>query len=272
MRGGDRIISTKLIFTRNMAALGKGDFGIDTDFYEANINVDAILGCPWMKRNRLGIFPYLEALSLEREGGQLDLLKDSTPRRNRHGWRRHRKSKRRKEVGIIGAHEIDEGEMKGWLQHLKLEIPNLSQDGASCMLSENEHNIVREKILAHDAKFVQTVIIAKGDCADEDPRVEQFREEIHREYDGIVLRKEFIPNPPIRGPDGQAFIPLKEGTVPQRQKPFRQHGEKEQALITIVKQWLEAGLIEKATDPRNEWLSQAFAVLKNLQLFPGEGL
>ena len=68
MRGGDKIISTKLIFTRNMADLGKGDFGIDTDFYEADINVDAILGCPWTKRNRLGIFPYLDALSLERGG------------------------------------------------------------------------------------------------------------------------------------------------------------------------------------------------------------
>ena len=176
--------------------MGKGDFGIDADFYEADINLDAILGCPWMKRNRLGIFPYLDALSLER-GGQLDLLKNTITHRNRHGWRRHRKSKRRKEVGVIGAHEIEEDEMKGWLQHLKLEIPNHSDNGASCMLSENEHNIVREKILAHDAKFVQTVIIAKGDCAENEPRVEQFREEIHREYDGVVLRKEVITNPPV---------------------------------------------------------------------------
>ena len=98
--------------------------------------------------------------------------------------------------------------MKGWLQHLKLEIPNLSDNGASSMLSENEHNIVREKILAHDAKFVQTVIIAKGDCAENEPRVEQFGDEIHREYEWVVLRKEFIPNPSVRGPNGQAFIPL----------------------------------------------------------------
>ena len=62
-----------------MADLGKGDYGIDTDFYEADINVDAILGCPWTKRNRLGIFPYLDALSLERGGGQLDLLKTAPP-------------------------------------------------------------------------------------------------------------------------------------------------------------------------------------------------
>ena len=44
MRGGDRSISTKLIFTRNMADMGKGHFGIDTDFYEADVNVDKILG------------------------------------------------------------------------------------------------------------------------------------------------------------------------------------------------------------------------------------
>jgi hypothetical protein len=140
------------------------------------------------------------------------------------------------------------------------------------MLSENEHNIVREKILAHDAKFVQTVIIAKGDCAENEPRVEQFREEIHREYDGVVLRKEVIPNPPVRGPNGQAFIPLIDGAIPQRQKPFRQHGEKEQALIAITKQWLEAGFIEKCEDPRNEWLSQAFAVPKKSATFPWRGV
>ena len=126
--------------------------------------------------------------------------------------------------------------MKGWLQHLKLEIPNLADDGSSCMLSEKEHQMVREKILAHDAKFVQTVVIAKGDCSENDLRVEQFREGIHREYDGVVLRKEVIPDPPVRGPNGQAFIPLIEPAIPQRQKHFRQHGEKEQALMAIVKQ------------------------------------
>ena len=71
--------------------------------------------------------------------------------------------------------------MKGWLQHLTLEIPNLADDGSSCMLSENEHKMVREKILAHDAKFVQTVVVPKGDGAENDLSVEQFREGIHRE-------------------------------------------------------------------------------------------
>ena len=43
------------------------------------------------------------------------------------------------------------------------------------MLIENEHNIVLEKIFEHDAKFVQTFIIAKWDCADEDPGLNSLR-------------------------------------------------------------------------------------------------
>ena len=85
--------------------------------------------------------------------------------------------------------------------------------------------------------------------------------------------KGLVPtDPPVRGPNGQAFIPLIEGAIPQRQKPFRQHGEKEQALIAITKQWLEAGFIEKCLDARNEWLSKAFAVPKKSATFPWRGV
>jgi hypothetical protein len=102
--------------------------------------------------------------------------------------------------------------------------------------------------------------------------LEKFREGIHRDFDDVVLRKEVIPDPPIRNDNGQAYIPLKEGAIPQRQKPFRQFGEKEEAMKTITKQWLEAGFIEKPTEKNCEWLAQAFAVPKKSTTFPWRGV
>ena len=65
------------------------------------------------------------------------------------------------------------------------------------------------------------------------------RERIHREYDGVVLREEIVPDPPVRGMFGYAHIPLQENAVPQRQKPFCMHGERQEAYKKIVLDWIE---------------------------------
>jgi len=44
-----------------------------------------------------------------------------------------------------------------------------------------------------------------------------------------VLGTEVLPDPPIRGPYGQAYIPLKEGAIPYRTRPFSMQGEKLEA-------------------------------------------
>ena len=38
-----------------------------------------------------------------------------------------------------------------------------------------------------------------------------------------------LPDPPIRGPYGQAFIPLKEGAIHYRSRPFCMQGERLEA-------------------------------------------
>ena len=119
---------------------------------------------------------------------------------------------------------------------------------------------------------VHSVVIGKGDCAKEDPRVEGFREKIHKDFDGKVLCKEVIPDPPERGPNGYAYIPLKHDAVPKRQKPFRQFGEKNNAMKTIGQQWLDAKFIERPTEKNCEWLAQAFAVPKKSATFPWRGV
>ena len=65
----------------------------------------------------------------------------------------------------------------------------------------------------------------------EDPLVERYREALHADFDGTVLRTD-LPNireVVDRGPYTYAYIPLVENAIPQRQKAFRLQGEKLEA-------------------------------------------
>ena len=60
-----------------------------------------------------------------------------------------------------------------------MEISNLDDEtGGHYHLNEEELDVVREKFLQHDAKEVRNVVIAKGDYAQNDPRVEELRKRI----------------------------------------------------------------------------------------------
>ena len=61
-------------------------------------------------------------------------------------------------------------------------------------------------------------------------RLENLRKKIHEDYDGVDLCDEVHPDPPERGMYGYAYINLKENAIPQRQKPFYQHGERYEAM------------------------------------------
>ena len=65
---------------------------------------------------------------------------------------------------------------------------------------------------------VNPIFVSKD--VEEDPRVESFREALHRDYDGAVIRSDLPPRKdhPDRGPYGYAYIPLVANPVPQRQK------------------------------------------------------
>ena len=76
-----------------------------------------------------------------------------------------------------------------------------------------------------------------------DPRVVEFREKNHKEYDGLVLRTDLPPRKyiPDRGAYTYAHIPLIPDFVPQRQKNFRLQGEREvqMSLRGTKLQWPE---------------------------------
>ena len=89
---------------------------------------------------------------------------------------------------------------------------------------------------------------------------------------GTVFRDSVFPDPPVRGEYGYASIPLKEGAVPTRAKPFFMHGERKEALEKITQNWIDMKFIEPATSENSEWLSQTFPVPKKSATFPWRGV
>ena len=57
-------------------------------------------------------------------------------------------------------------------------------------------------------------------------KMADYRERVFKDNEGKVFRDKVKPDPPVRGQYGYAFIPLKEGAVPTRAKPFFMHGER----------------------------------------------
>ena len=128
----------------------------------------------------------------------LDLLYSTTPQVQRVRSRRRGKKNRNRWVHGITAHPLfPETEISGWFANLELEIPHMGNNARTWNLSQVEHDLVKQKILDHDDAFrVQTIIGARGDAAEENPQVNNYRDKIHADYDGVVLCKEVIPEPP----------------------------------------------------------------------------
>ena len=103
---------------------------------------------------------------------------------------------------------------------------------------------------------------------EEDPQIEKFREKIHEDFDGVLLGTEVIPDPPERGPYGEAYIPRIDNYAPTRSKPFRMHGEKYEAHVKVTEEWLEKKLEKPKEGQFIEWLSQTFVVPKKSAEFP----
>ena len=103
----------------------------------------------------------------------------------------------------------------------------------------------------------------------ENPEILAYREKIHKEFDDVVLRTEIIPDPPVRGRYGYAFIPLKEGYTPIRQKTFVQHGERHEAHIKITEDHVERKFIERPPPGSFlEFLTRTFVVPKKSTELP----
>ena len=66
LAGGDRVIQTSLGFTQSIDGVQQKELlELNAVFYEADIQVDAILSYPWMVSTKIGVFPHKGALAME---------------------------------------------------------------------------------------------------------------------------------------------------------------------------------------------------------------
>jgi hypothetical protein len=263
-------------------------------FYEADIKVDAILSYPWMAENRIGVFPHLEALALKEPeltllyGSPQEVFKkikrhrSNTPEKDCK-WARLGKERREatKKAQVVQA--VDQkfnqspGDEEGEKRFLKLAklglaVNTLKDPELLEFLDNSEMELVVEKMSqVPKAHWVRRLIRA-GDEAQQEEVVEKLREKIAADYEGTVLRDTLIPGLHVRGMFGYAYIPLKDGAMPTRQKPIVAHGEKQEAYGKIVEDWLEKGFIERPWKKGIEWSSAGFAVPKKSADFPWRGV
>ena len=92
------------------------------------------------------------------------------------------------------------------------------------------------------------------------PKYNTKMEEIFKVY-GDVLSGKLCQNPPVRGAFGKETIPLKQGYRPRRHRDFQMKGEREQAMINILKEFMERGWIEPCS---SELASPCFVVQKKV--------
>ena len=266
LAGGSRCTEVKLkLQTEGNEVFQIGSMEFDVEFYEANIKVDAILSYPWLAQAKLGIFPHHRALVLDNP--DLTFL---------FGLRDFKKTKQKE---------------KKFKFHLDEDTPNLGKYGFQLpmsgfnqrgqFLNDSALKIVARNITnSNSPQQIHRMMIARegGDHNEDDDgnkkeeRLRVLRQDIQKKYEGTVFRSSVFPDPPVRGLYGYAFIPLKEGAKPTRQKPFFMHGERKEALEKITQEWIDMKFIEPATTKNSEWLSQTFPVPKKSVDFPWRGV
>jgi hypothetical protein len=173
--------------------------------YEADISVDIILSFPWMAEHKIGVFPHHRALVIEKP--RLLLLFGQEGGSGSHDRRSRRK------VNQISQFGGEPSNLFGKTPFFPLSLPQYGAQSFLNFLEADDYEVVEENI-----KKIAHIEVKASES--EDPRIESFRDKIFSDFEDTVFRDRVFPNPPERGQFGYAYIRLKEGAVPQRQKPF----------------------------------------------------
>ena len=272
------------------------------ELWEADIELDAILSYPWMVENQIGIFPHLKALAkdfpkltllfgkgrhvgaIRTEGENCEVIPPCAPqgksRHHRHLRHRAKFSCKNVQISDVQLQEVHSQTQglgpKVWnqLQAMDLEVPDSEGEGNFVhprKLTPSELSVVVNQIGVRKHK-INALIEVEEQAEIQNERVQGYREEILSRYAKTVLTAEVLPDPPVRGPYGYAHITLKDNAVPQREKPFKMHGEREKAHLQVTKDWLTHNYLEKPFTGRMEWLHQSFVVPKKSVDFPWRGV
>jgi hypothetical protein len=80
---------------------------------------------------------------------------------------------------------------------LQLHLPLFAYESEIQPLCQSEMQEVVETLKkGQEPVKLDSLIVAHGDCAEGDAKVEELRKKIHEDFDGTVLREDLIPNPP----------------------------------------------------------------------------
>ena len=113
-----------------------------------------------------------------------------------------------------------------------MKVPTLEENDPAESLYQQEaqflHNFLVQSETDLEESHICGIEVTASSTIPTD--VEIFIKKLHTEFDDVVLFIDIQPNPPVRGPFGYAFIPLKWDGQPTRAKVMCMHGEKLEAF------------------------------------------
>jgi hypothetical protein len=92
--------------------------------------------------------------------------------------------------------KLKDEEYLEYIKSFNLQMPHDERGKRPKKLNEKELEIVQENIDKVEERAVDNVVITPGDYAEKDPRAEMLRENLHADYDEVVLRDEVLKDPP----------------------------------------------------------------------------
>lgn len=277
MDGGQREVTLRLCLgTTRPNKEGKEEWCTRATFHEADIQVDLILSCPWLARQQLGVFPHMKGLVKLEEHDPLMLLtswptkgerspvkgtppaqgictlREETPRQEPLAW----VAKVRAMNLAVPAEAAEEEEDPLYEDEEALEYV-----ASQMMKWEGEGDELRDPP-GPPARVGSLILVPEeGEAPSEEEKlVRELVEGIERDYGGAVLREDVPPENIIpRGPHGEGRIVIKPGCQARKIRPIHLTGERREALIELVREWVKGGKVE---DGQGEWSSPAFVVAK----------
>ena len=247
-------VTFDLLFGVTQGEVDLGEWRASATFHDVDLQVDAILGYPWLRKQHIGVFPHLSSLALLTD--PIMLLRDwvppsepfTTPKQPSAG------------EGFKGGE--DHQAYIAQARAMGLTLPTQAGAPEEGLFEDEDTLAYIATQLSHAEREaqVQGVILVPEGEGEGDEEVKRLIENIHKDYDGEVLCEKVPPGPrPVRGPFGEGEIELKPGARAKKQRPIPLTGERREAMIKLVEEWENEGKVE---DGASEWSSPAFVVAK----------
>lgn len=260
MRGGSQEVTLHLTFQGGME--GAKEWSVMAAFHDADLQVDAILGLPWLRQRQLGVIPHLEALVRWEEP---QLLLKSVRQPEPRVIRQIRKEERRERELWARVDRVRAMNMT-----LPGGLEDVDQEADSDVFGEYEESLYEDeetlmswaqewaKVEKQMAKIQGVVTVPEGEHL-KGGDVEQRITALHQDFEGKVLRDRIWAGDIERGPFGFGRIELKPGAAAVCRRPIYLTGERHDAMVAMVEEWERDGKVESG---RSEWSSPAFVVAK----------